>query len=93
MSKTIRFPVAKHQARRKGPCPVCGKTAQRTRVFECTQNPFNTRPDGTPLTFLEVMAQAQAEAMQWKPDFTHAKCEPDATGRTGARVRGGEAGA
>jgi len=73
--RTITFPVAKHQARRKGPCPVCGKTVQRTRVFECTQNPFNTWPDGTPLTFLEDMAQAQVEAMQWEPDFTHEKCK------------------
>lgn len=73
-NQTIHFPVARHQARRKGACPVCGKIVQRTRVFECTQNPFNTWPDGTPLTFLEVMAQAQAEAIQWEPDFTHAKC-------------------
>lgn len=72
---THRFPVAKHQARRKGNCPVCGKTVNRTRVFECTQNPFNVHDDGTPLTFLEVMAQAHAKALLWEPDFTHSKCE------------------
>jgi hypothetical protein len=71
---TTTFPVANHQARRKGPCPVCGKTVLRTRVFQSTQNPYNTWPDGTPLTFLEVMAQAQAKAVQWEPDFTHGKC-------------------
>ena len=72
---TYRFPVAKHQARRKGPCPVCGKAVLRTRVFESTQNPFNKWPDGTPLSFIEVMAQAAAKAAQWEPDFTHAKCK------------------
>lgn len=71
---TVRFPVAKHQARRKGSCPACGKTVNRTRVFECTQNPFSKWPDGTPLTFLEVMAQAAARAAMWEPDFTHTKC-------------------
>lgn len=75
-TQTVRFPVARYQARRKGNCPVCGKTVQRTRVFECTQNPYNIHPErGTPLTFLEVVAQAQAKALMWEPDFTHGKCE------------------
>lgn len=73
---THRFPAARHQAVRTGRCPVCGRAVKRTRVFECTQNPFNKHPDGTPLTFLEVMAQAQAQAEKWEPDFTHAKCLP-----------------
>ena len=72
---TYKFPVAKHQARRKGSCPVCGKTVLRTRVFESTQNPFNKGEDGQPLSFLEVMAQAHAQALLWEPDFTHAKCK------------------
>lgn len=71
---TYTFPVAKHQARRKGSCPVCSKAVTRTRVFQSTQNPFNKWADGTPLTFLEVMAQARAKAIMWEPDFTHAKC-------------------
>jgi len=73
-TQTVRFPVAKHQARRKGNCPICNKAVQRTRVFECTQNPYNTHPDGTPLSFLEVMVQAQIKAFQWEPDFTHSTC-------------------
>lgn len=72
---TTKFPAAKHQARVKGPCPICGKTVLRTRVFTCTQNPFNTHPDGTPLSFLDVVIQAQVEAALWVPDFTHAGCK------------------
>ncbi|WP_285240082.1 hypothetical protein [Pseudarthrobacter sp. MEB009] len=72
--RTVRFPVAKHQARRKGPCPVCGKTVNRTRVFESTQNPFNKDADGNPLDFMSVMLQARLKAELWEPDFTHSKC-------------------
>jgi hypothetical protein len=73
-TQTVRFPVAKHQARRKGECPVCGKTVNRTRVFESTQNPFNKGADGEPLDFISVMMQARLKAELWEPDFTHAKC-------------------
>lgn len=75
---TTRYPVAKHQARRQGPCPVCGKTVLRTRVFQCTQNPFNVGADGKPLDFIAVMMQARLKAELWEPDFTHAKCAGDA---------------
>lgn len=71
---TTRYAVAKHRALRKGKCPVCGKAVKRSRVFECTVNPFNTWEDGTPLTLIEVMGQAMAMAEAWEPDFTHDKC-------------------
>lgn len=71
---TTKFPVAKHQAKRKGPCPVCGKIVHRTRVFKSTQNPFNVDYDGKPLDFISVMMQARVKAALWEPDFTHAQC-------------------
>lgn len=74
MSK-VRFPVAKHRALRKGECPVCGKTANRSRVFEATQNPFNVDADGAPLDFAAVMMQARLAAELWEPDFTHTACK------------------
>ena len=71
---TTTFPVAKYRALRKGKCPVCGMTVNRSRVFQKTENPYNVRADGTPRTLIEVLAQAAAEAETWEPDFTHSRC-------------------
>lgn len=71
---TTKFPVARHQARRKGNCPVCGKAVNRTQTFTATQNPFNKDADGKMLDMVAVMMQARVKAEQWEPDFTHAGC-------------------
>lgn len=71
---TTKFPQAKHMARRKGKCPVCGKMVHRTQTFTATQNPFNVDADGKMLDFVSVMMQARVKAELWQPDFTHAKC-------------------
>lgn len=57
-----------------GKCPVCGRSATRSRKFEHTVNPYNRNDDGSVRTADEVYARVKAEADEWVPDFTHAKC-------------------
>ena len=58
-----------------GKCPVCGKPVRRSRTFEATVNPWNTNPDGTTRTELEVRAALAGEAAGYRPDFTHKACK------------------
>lgn len=76
MKVTFNGPIARR--RRRGKCPVCGKSSTRSRIFQHTVNPFNRRPDGTPKTYAEVSADVQAEADAWTPDFTHSTCKETA---------------
>jgi hypothetical protein len=72
------FPVVTVRRRKAGPCPVCGRTVQRSRTFEQTVNPFNRKPNGDVKTSTEVREDVTAEADSWVPDFTHAACAPGA---------------
>jgi len=59
---------------KSGVCPVCGGRTTRTKKFVHTVNPYNKNPDGSIKSLQEVFADVHAEASDWDPDFTHAKC-------------------
>lgn len=74
----VTFPVVRVRQKRAGYCPVCGKLANRSKVFEQTVNPWNRNENGSPKTTREVAAAVIAEADAWVPtadDLTHAKCQ------------------
>ena len=62
---TYFFDAISVSRRKHGPCSMCGKRRQRTKVFEHTVNPFNKRPDGTPKNADDVRSDVQAEADAW----------------------------
>lgn len=73
----IDFPRVKVLATRNMYCERgCGRKTTRQRTFECTINPFNTNPDGTVKTEIQVRAQAQEKADAWRPEpYTCKKCK------------------
>jgi len=75
---TVHFDRITARRSRSSKCPVCGKTATRSKTFEMTVNPFNKNPDGTVRTRREVWNAVNDKANQWEPDFTHEKCEATA---------------
>lgn len=68
---TYRFEPVKAGITRRGKCPACGKTVQRSRTFEQTVNPFNRHEDGTPRSRAEIRAAVDLLADAWTPDFRH----------------------
>lgn len=62
----VKFKVMKATARRTVKCK-CGKTATRSKTFECTINPFNRNEDGSVKNAAEVQRQAQEQADKWQP--------------------------
>lgn len=74
---TYAFPRITAKATRKGKCPICSKPTIRYRTFEQTVSPFNTNPDGSVRTHLEVGAAVRAECVAWDPAdavFEHEAC-------------------
>lgn len=77
---THTFTGPKVVSERVGKCPTCGKTTRRSRTFEGTVNPYNTREDGKPKTWQEVRDDVTAKADAWLPRdevFEHAQCHAD----------------
>jgi hypothetical protein len=68
------FQAVKRFATKEGFCPVCNKRSRKTRTFENTVNPFNRNEIGAPKSYQEVEADVTSLAVNWVPDFTHAKC-------------------
>lgn len=66
---------------KRGRCAVCGKSAERSREFGQTVNPFNKNPDGTVKTAAEIRRDVNAEAKAWQDDgaVMHARCEGQVT--------------
>lgn len=62
---------------KRGQCAVCGKGAERSRVFGQTLNPFNKNADGSVKTAAEIRREVNSEALAWQNDepVVHARCE------------------
>lgn len=71
-----RYDAIAARGYKRGPCEVCGKTAERSRIFEQTLNPFNRDPDGCVKTSAQIRAEVNAEALAWqRGPVRHARCE------------------
>jgi hypothetical protein len=64
---------------KKGKCPICGRSVQRSTKIENTVNPFNRNERGEVKTFNEVLDDVREKARTWEPDFRHQKCIDEAS--------------
>lgn len=71
------FEEVKHQAKKAGICPVCGKKASRQHTFMQTLNPFNKDAQGQVKDRRKILDELYARAKEWKLEPTyHVNCEP-----------------
>lgn len=79
---TTTYEEVRVKATRRGPCPGCGKSVNRSRTFSNTVSPFNKNPGGTIRTRAEVRERVQGLADAWSPSpagFWHERCASEAT--------------
>lgn len=61
---------------KRGRCVVCGKGAERSVVFDMTDNPWNKNPDGTRRSVADIRLALAEKVTAWEGEpVTHAKCE------------------
>lgn len=74
---TYYYDAIRARGFKRGPCAVCGKSAERSREFYQTVNPWNRNPDGSIKTTAEIRREVNAEAKAWQDDapVVHARCE------------------
>lgn len=76
MRQVTNFESVRLHSEKNLPCPRCGRKTRRARTFTQTLNPFNRRADGTPKTPVDIHAELQAEAAEWRQTLErHVKCE------------------
>ena len=75
-STTYVFEEVRQQAYKRGTCPVCHKTVERSTTFTQTINPFNKNAAGEVKSPREIRDELRAEAAAWKAEpAVHARCE------------------
>jgi hypothetical protein len=65
ITETIRFQPVGLTARKRLPCPGCGKRLKRQRRFEQTLNPYN-RLHGIPKTAEQIFDEERSKAAEWQ---------------------------
>lgn len=67
-TRRVTFPVVSHKQTRTIRCAneACRKKMVRVRKFEQTINPFNTNPDGSQKTALQIKAEVVAQGKEWE---------------------------
>lgn len=76
---TYRYDAITARGYKRGPCEVCGKTAERSQTFYQTLNPFNRDADGSVKTAAQIRREVNAEALSWQQGTVrHARCEVSA---------------
>ncbi len=71
-----RYDAITARGYKRGPCDGCGKTAERTQVFQQTLNPFNKDADGAVKTSAQIRSEVNAQALAWQQGAVrHARCE------------------
>lgn len=64
---------------KRGKCSVCGGSAERSKKFTNTVNPWNRNEDGTTRTYAEVQDNVNRLAREWEEQpVVHARCEGQA---------------